>query len=93
MIPKGYTIKTDNKMRDFGSTDTVKKTIRINKKIHKKAAYYDIPKKESSLANTIEHELEHARRPKASEKSVRNVAKQVNVKPNKYKKALYKLLT
>lgn len=73
--PKGYTLKVDNKMRDFGETDTAKKVIRINKKLHKKAAEYNVPKQDRPLINTIVHEKLHALHPKAHEKTVRKLAR------------------
>lgn len=66
---KHFKRKVDNKMRDFGETDLVKKTIRINKS--KKL------NKAGDIINTIVHEKRHILHPNEHEKTVRKKTKQL----------------
>lgn len=62
----------------FGETNFDTKTIRINKNIHEKAkkkSIYGIPKKDSTLLNTIVHELLHKAHPDMHEKNIRKLAR------------------
>jgi hypothetical protein len=67
---KGYKVLIDNSLKDekgkpiFGETDTKKRTIKINVKHNKQS------KKRGELADTISHELLHAKTPRLSEKQV-----------------------
>lgn len=80
---KGYRYVVDNKLKAFGITHYDKKTIKVNKKLHKKARKlkkghikkYGIPKKDMTLINTIVHEELHRKHPKMTEKSVRKKAR------------------
>lgn len=78
-MSRNWKFKKDNKLRGaFGETDFEKKTVRINKKMHKtarKTGKYDVPKKDSTLLNTIVHEKLHTQHPKMTEKSVRKLAR------------------
>lgn len=66
---KGFKVKVDNNMRDFGETDLEKKTIRINrKKSLKKGGHKE-------LKDTLIHEKLHAKHPKMHEKTVRRKTK------------------
>lgn len=76
----GWRYKTDNKLRGaFAETDFAKKTIRLNKKKHKAKRSFSGERKNpdgtESLLNTIVHEREHVRDPKATEKQVRKRAR------------------
>lgn len=72
---KKWKYKTDNKLRGaYGETDFDTKTIRINKKRHKKTkrkSSYGIAKKDNTLINTIVHEMMHKNHPRMHEKTVR----------------------
>lgn len=59
---KGYKVKVDNKMHDFGRTDDNKREVKINKK----KSLAKGGKRE--LVDTLEHEKYHVRHPKATEK-------------------------
>lgn len=62
----------------FGETDDAKRTISINKKLHKVKSGGHLQKNADgteSLIGTIDHELIHAAHPKMHEKTVRKVAK------------------
>lgn len=62
---KGYKRVIDNKMRNFGDTDFLKRVIRVNKKKSKKLGG------RGEVLDTIYHEEMHAKHPKMKEKSVR----------------------
>lgn len=88
MLTKDATIwkRVVGKVRGgFGETDFDKKTIRIDKSKHKNKALYDVPKKDSSLINTIVHEEMHRQNPKMTEKQVR---KRTRLKVKKMSKKL-----
>lgn len=93
----GWRFKTNNKMRGaFAETDFSKKTVRLNKKIHKKGGSHDSEKKNpdgsASMLNSIEHELQHIRDPKATEKQVRKrTRKSIKRLSPKQKKKRYAL--
>jgi hypothetical protein len=83
---------TDNKMKGaYGETDFDKKTVKVNKKIHKnKKVKMGIPKKDGTLLNTIVHEGLHVKHPKMTEKVVRKEARKVvNKMGTKAKKKAY----
>lgn len=78
---KKWKFVEDNKLKGaYGETDTVKKVVRINKKLHKKKMKYGIPKKDGTLINTIVHEGLHVKNPKMKEKDVRKKARKVVAK-------------
>jgi hypothetical protein len=83
----------DNNLGHFGETDTDKKVIKINKKIHakgKKKAIGGIPKKDSTIINTIVHEEMHMKSPRMHERTVRKkTQKVVRSMSAKRKKKLY----
>jgi hypothetical protein len=56
-----YKIVINNKLKAFGQTDTKTKLIEINKKKHKGD--------KKQLADTVKHEIFHAKHPKATEKT------------------------
>ena len=69
-----YKRKVDNRMRDYGDTDLLKKVIRVNKKksnaskkppVNKHASRYP------EVLDTIVHEARHAKHPREHEKTVR----------------------
>lgn len=76
---KVYKIKIDNKLKGaYGETDTTKKVIKINKKLHKDKKYKRVKANKDgteSLRNTIKHEKLHAKYPSLSEKAVRSKVK------------------
>lgn len=93
----GFTLFRDNRMRGaYGETDFEKKTIRINKKAHKRKSRKKInPNKNGfeSLIDTIAHELTHVRHPNMREKNVRKkTAAGIKKMGNKIKKRLYSKL-
>ncbi len=55
----------------FGETDFDKKVIKVDRSKHKNKALYNVPKKDSSLINTLVHENMHAEYPKMTEKQVK----------------------
>lgn len=81
----GWKRLVDNKMRGaFGETDLDRRVIKVNKAAHKKQkGKWGIPKKDSSLINTIVHEEMHARHPKMTEKGVRKKTRTVVDKMSK----------
>jgi len=88
--------KIDNKMRGaYGETDYDTKTIRINRKAHKKDTAHkkwskSIPKKDRTLLNTIVHEFMHKDHPKMHEKTVRKeTRKKIERLSPAQKKAFY----
>lgn len=100
MNPKRWKYKTDNKMRGaFGETNFNTKTIRINKKKHtdkkllaKERHYNRNPDGSEKIIDTIVHELEHKRDPKATEKQVVKRAKKKTAKMSTLqKKKIYAL--
>lgn len=67
--------KVNNKLKSYGVADTEKKTIEINKKMHKNIKKdKSLPKKSRSLIDTIVHEEMHIKHPKMHEKTVRREA-------------------
>ena len=80
----------------FADIDKNKKIIRVNKKAHKlakksKKGRFGFSKKDSTLINSIAHELEHKKDWRASEKQVEKRAKRKVKKMSKKQKAkLYK---
>jgi len=67
---KGYKVKVDNKMKNFGETDDEKKVVRINKKKSlKKGGVIE-------LKDTIFHERYHVDHPGALERTTRKKTKQ-----------------
>lgn len=77
----GITRIVDNKLKSaYGETNTETKTIRINKKAHKRMDLKRInrnPNGTESLVDTIVHEEMHANHPKMHERTVRKKAKKV----------------
>ena len=97
MSIKDYTIKVDNKLRGaYGETDTTKRVIRINKKMHKRKNDSSVKKNPDgsvNLLDTIVHEKMHAEHPKMHEKTVRKETRNkiASMSP-KAKKRIYNLL-
>lgn len=89
----GFTIKKDNKLRGaYGETDFEKKTIRINKAKHKKAAKRITPNRDGSenMLTTILHEGMHVKHPNASERSVEKLARAMKTRlSTKQKNRIY----
>ena len=84
----------DNRLADtFGETDTGRKTIKINKKLHKQKSGGHLMRNRDGtekLIGTIVHEELHAAHPKAHERTVRKMAKKkVKVINKKTKQRLY----
>ncbi len=74
----------------FGDTDYDKKVIRVDKGKHKKKSLYGVPKKDSSMINTMVHEEMHKNHPKMTEKAVRkNTRKKVKKMSKKLKAKIY----
>lgn len=77
----------------FGETDFDKKVIRINKRMHakaKKSSTFGFSPKESTLINTIVHEMLHKNHPNMTEKRVRELTKTRLIRMNpSQKKTLY----
>ena len=64
-----FRVYKDNRMKWFGDTDLDKKVIRLNIKRSKKSG------KPGEVLDTVQHELLHAKHPKAHEKTVRKMTK------------------
>lgn len=101
MNPKRWKFKVDNKLRGaYGQTDFDTKTVLINKKKHKdkkmlakERKYHRLPDGTESIIDTIEHELGHIRKPKASERQVeKNATKRVAKMSTRAKQKTYALL-
>lgn len=91
-LAKGFKIKTNNKLRGaFGMTDFGKKTVEINKKLHRNAKKSKVSKgfakKDLTLINTIAHEKMHVNHPKMLEKTVRKQTRKVVAKMGKKTKS------
>lgn len=88
-----YKRVVNNKLPYFGDIDEDKKVITINKKIHEKAkkkGIFGIPKKDSTIINTIVHEEKHRLHPRMHEKTVRKeTQKDVKKLSQKQKHKLY----
>jgi PDZ domain-containing secreted protein len=78
-----YKVAVDNKMKWMGDTDTGKKLIRINKKLHHKLKKKQGASKYNSLKDTMQHELRHANHPRESERTVQKKMKKGNVSKSK----------
>ena len=95
---KNWKYKRDNKMRAFGDTNYDKKIIRVNTKISKKVAetkhkIYTMPRKDSTVINTLVHETIHKDHPRMHEDTVRKLARlKVSKMSDKAKKKLYNKL-
>ena len=76
---KKWKYKTNNKLRGtYGQTDFAKKTIEINKKLHrttKNKRGTGFSKKDITLINTMVHEDLHRKHPRMTEKMVRKLTK------------------
>lgn len=97
--PKGWTYKTDNKLRGaYGETDFNTKTIKINKKRSKESPLYKRPvtkgaKKYPDTLATIVHEEYHKNHPKATEKTTHKAERRiVSTMSSKQKKRMYSKL-
>jgi len=84
-----YKVVEDSTMRFMGDTDTAKKLIRINKKLHHKLKKKQGNTKYNSLKDTMAHELYHANHPKASERTVQKKMKRMTLKGNVKKSKTY----
>jgi hypothetical protein len=76
-LPKkinGYKVSVDNHQKWYGTTDDVKKTVKINVKKSLKAG--GVPE----LKDTIKHEKMHALYPKMSEKNVEKEHKSLSLR-------------
>lgn len=96
---KGYKYTVNNKMKSFGTTDTQKKKVQINKKMSKKTTLYGGKRKNSrdpkypGVLDTIVHEHYHAKHPKATEKTTYKKTKQlVKNMGRKQKQKMYNLV-
>lgn len=84
MIHKKRRIKVNNKLNAFGQEDDQTGTIEINKKKHKGD--------KQELADTILHEITHAKHPKMKEKNVyKSTPKKGKIPKRKVKQLLKKL--
>ena len=82
-----YKVIKANSARFFGETDTKKKIIKINVKKSKATGV------KGELLDTITHELEHAKHPRAKEKKIEKITKQATKKLSKRTKSrLYNLI-
>ena len=74
----------------YAETDTHKKVIKVNKKMHKTHPLHK--KQYPELADTIYHELHHAKHPEATEKETyKKTHKAIKTMGPKAKKKLYSL--
>lgn len=84
---KKYKVSVDNKMPYFGTTDTEKKVIKINKKKAKST------KQKGELLDSLNHERLHSVHPRMSEKRIQKMTEKSSKKLNKKsKQKLYKLI-
>jgi hypothetical protein len=84
---KKYRVKVDNKAKYFGSTDTKKKIITINKKKSKAT------RQKGEVLDSINHERLHALHPRKSEKRIIKMTEKSTGKLSKKTKGrLYKLI-
>lgn len=89
-----YKLKIDNGMHGiFGETDSRRRTIKINRKLHAvKSGGHLIknPNGTEKLIGTIAHEIMHAKHPNMHEKTVRKLSKKrVKTMSPRYKQKLY----
>lgn len=86
----------------FGDEDANTKTIRINKKLSSQARKhkgsdtkkYGMSRKDTSVINSLDHEIDHAKHPKMRENNIRKLAhKQVARQSKKQKGKLYRLIS
>lgn len=82
---KKYRVKVDNKMPYFGETDTTKKIIKVNVKKSKST------KNRGEVLDSISHEINHAKYPKKSEKSIEKITERQKLS-KKQKSKFYKLI-
>ena len=80
-----YRVKVDNKSKYFGVTDTKRKTIIVNKKKSKQTG------QKGEVLDSIQHEVNHARFPRKSEKSVEKLTTRQKL-GKKQKSKLYNLI-
>lgn len=80
-----YRVKVDNKSKFFGVTDTKKKTIIVNKKKSKQTG------QKGEVLDSIQHEVNHARFPRRSEKAVEKLTASQKLS-KKSKQKLYSLI-
>lgn len=81
----------------FGDEDANTKTIRINKKLSAQARKhkgsdtkkYGMSRKDTSVINSLDHEIDHAKHPKMRENNIRKLAHQ----SKKQKGKLYRLIS
>ena len=73
----------------FGETDFKNKVVKIDKKKHKSKKYVSVPKQDNTIINTIVHELGHVEKPKATEKTIRKLARRKVGKMSKKIKSKY----
>lgn len=84
---KKYKFSIDNKQKSFATTDTKKKTVKINKKKSKSTG------QKGELLDTINHEILHTKHPKKSEAKIIKMTRKSTPKLSKKTKVkMYKLL-
>ena len=76
-----FRVYKDNRMKWFGDTDLDKKVIRLNIKRSKKSG------KLGEVLDTVQHELLHAKHPKAKERTIQKMTKQSIKHMSKMQKA------
>ena len=85
-----YKKQVVSKGKWYAETDTHKKVIKVNKKMHKTHPLHK--KQYPELADTIYHELHHAKHPEATEKETyKKTHKAIKTMGPKAKKKLYSL--
>ena len=97
-----WKVKSSKVKGAFGDEDPNTKTIRINKALSKAARKhkgsdtkkYGFSRKDTSVINSLNHEIDHAKHPKMREKNIRRLAhKQVARQSKKTKGKLYRLIS